>query len=283
MLQLETMNSPAAPSRLIAGNSGAFLADMRKRLHRRSRALVSFLDLRMETLIGGWLAVCALVIAAKLALAGHAIHSRVDALQMALPFVLAALAPLAGYLVAAGSFPRGLLSGLPEVQLCRYGSWKRLDPLGARQSPAFGPFGFMASLIVGILLNVPFRTFEFMLSIPAIPPHSPAWAQTMLATMTADVVVMNFFYMVAFVMALRAVPLFPRMMLFAWVADIAMQFVIARHVAAVPGLPSVVAAPLQNLLHGNIEKVLISAFVWLPYLILSERVNVTFRRRVRVV
>jgi hypothetical protein len=35
------------------------------------------------------------------------------------------------------------------------------------------------------------------------------------------------------------------------------------------------------LVHGNIAKVLISAFVWLPYLILSDRVNITYRQRVR--
>lgn len=276
------MNSPIALSRSLAGNSGTVFHDLQQGLHQRSRALVAFLDLRMETLIGGWLAVCALVIAAKLALAIPMIHGRGEAVQMALPFALAALAPLAGYVVATGSFPRSLLSGLPEVQLCRYGAWRRLTPLDARQSPAFGPFGFMASLILGILLNVPFRTFEFMLAMPMIPENAPAWAQTMLVTMTADVVVMNFFYMVAFVMALRAVPLFPRMMLFAWAADIVMQFIIAGRVAVLPDLPASVSIPLQNLLHGNIEKVLISAFVWLPYLILSDRVNVTFRRRVRV-
>jgi hypothetical protein len=42
-----------------------------------------------------------------------------------------------------------------------------------------------------------------------------------------------------------------------------------------------VAGALQSLLSGNIDKVMISAALWLPYLILSERVNVTFRHRVR--
>jgi hypothetical protein len=92
---------------------------------------------------------------------------------------------------------------------------------------------------------------------------------------------MNFFYMVCFVMALRAVPLFPRMLLFAWTADLALQFAIAQTVATTPGLPAQVAGALESLLHGNLQKVLVSAFVWLPYLILSDRVNVTFRQRVR--
>jgi len=44
--------------------------------------------------------------------------------------------------------------------------------------------------------------------------------------------------------------------------------------------PAAVAAALQHLLHGNVTKVLISATFWLPYLLLSERVNVTYRSRV---
>jgi hypothetical protein len=94
------------------------------------------------------------------------------------------------------------------------------------------------------------------------------------------VIVMSFFYMVCFVMALRSVPLFPRMLLFAWGLDILAQLFIAKTIAATPGVPAMVAQPLHGLLEGNITKVLISAFVWLPYLILSERVNVTYRGRV---
>ena len=38
-------------------------------------------------------------------------------------------------------------------------------------------------------------------------------------------------------------------------------------------------AALGSLLSGNVTKVLISAAIWLPYLILSERVNLTYRLR----
>ena len=101
----------------------------------------------------------------------------------------------------------------------------------------------------------------------------------MFAFMALDVVVTSFFYMVAFVMALRTIPLFPRMLLYAWLIDIMMQIVIARQVAAVGGVPDGVVAPLLALLEGNMTKVAISAVVWLPYLLLSERVNVTYRHR----
>ena len=90
----------------------------------------------------------------------------------------------------------------------------------------------------------------------------------MFAWMALDVVVTGFFYMVAFVMALRTVPLFPRMLLYAWMVDVLMQLVIARQIAAVGGVPDRVVEPLLALLEGNITKVLISAAIWLPYLLL---------------
>ena len=37
---------------------------------------------------------------------------------------------------------------------------------------------------------------------------------------------------------------------------------------------------LGTMLDGNVKKVLISAALWSPYLLLSRRVNVTFRSRV---
>jgi hypothetical protein len=250
-------------------------------LHRRSRALVAFLDVRMETLITAWIAVTVALGLLKVVLSPVSPPGFGEFTVMLLPYLLIAFAPIAGYRVAAGSFPRGLLSAQPAVRLCRYGAWRRLDPLAARQNAAFGPAGFMASLLVGILLNVPLRSLEFIMAVPAIAPAAPGWAQTLMIAMTIDVVVMNFFYMVCFVMALRSVPLFPRMLLFVWIADIALQFGIASTVGTVPGLPLPVADALQQLLHGNIQKVLVSAFVWLPYLIVSERVNVTFRQRMR--
>jgi hypothetical protein len=45
-------------------------------------------------------------------------------------------------------------------------------------------------------------------------------------------------------------------------------------------LPANVGESLGNLLTGNTKKVLISVALWLPYLLLSKRVNVTYRQRV---
>ena len=51
-------------------------------------------------------------------------------------------------------------------------------------------------------------------------------------------------------------------------------------VTAAPGLPAAVAGSLQGILGNNVEKTLISMALWLPYLLLSARVNVTYRQRV---
>ena len=54
----------------------------------------------------------------------------------------------------------------------------------------------------------------------------------------------------------------------------------AELVAGTPGLPPAVAGALHDLLDGNVKKVLISVALWLPYLLLSRRVNLTYRSRV---
>jgi len=253
------------------------------RLKRRTRALAAFFDVRMEQLITGWIVVMMLAGLAKVLTAPLPVRSWPALCAQLLPYLFVALSPVAGYRVAAGSFPRGLLSAQPFFRIARLGKWRPLDIVEARGNPAYGPAGFMASLLFGILLNVPVRTAEYLAAIPSVGANAVGWAQVLHLAMTADVIVMNFFYMVCFVMALRSVPLFPRMLLFAWAIDIGMQFMIADMVAGVRGLPGPVASSLLNLLHGNLDKVFISAAVWMPYLLLSERVNVTYRHRIREV
>jgi hypothetical protein len=247
----------------------------------RSRAIARFFELRMSAVAVAWLVIVGLAILPRLLFPLTPVAGLGGAIRLMTPYVLIALAPIAGYLVASGSFPRGLIAGQPQIRFAIYGRWRALGVIEARQNPAYGPAGFMASLLVGLLLNVVVRTFEFLLSMPAMGGSAPLWGDRLFGLMAADVVIMSFFYMVCFVMALRTVPLFPRMLLFAWCVDVAMQLVIAGAIMATPGVPAMVSAPLHGLLQGNITKVLISAFVWLPYLILSDRVNVTYRRRVR--
>ena len=138
----------------------------------------------------------------------------------------------------------------------------------------------MVSLLIGMLSNVPVRAAEYFAAMPAISGAVPPWLSTLHTLMTLDVVLFSSLYTIAFVAALRRVPLFPRLLGAIWLVDLAMQLTIAKFTAAQAGLPPVVASALHALLDGNVTKVLISVGVWLPYLLLSTRVNVTYRNRV---
>lgn len=233
----------------------------------------------MKVIMLVWLSVMGIAAGFKLVNAATPIDSLSHAAEIIVPYLLVILAPIAGYLVARGSFPQGGSTPQPVTRLSLYGRWRRVRNVDARRNPLFGPAGFMASLLIGMVLNVVVRTGEYMAAVPAMHSAAPDWGQALFLAMTADLVIMNFFYMACFAMALRTVPLFPRMLLFAWIMDAALQLGIARFVSATPP-PSQVAVALESLLAGNLHKVLISAALWLPYLILSTRVNVTYRSRV---
>jgi hypothetical protein len=245
----------------------------------RSRRLVRALLPRMETVIVAWLFLFGAAAAIRMALSLSPVENAADFAAIFLPYGLAALAPIAGYRLTMAAFPAGLLPAQAGFRLARVGRWLPLGALEARKHPAFGPAGFMASLLIGMLLNVPVRSFEFLLAVPAMNHHAPQWGTTLFHLMALDLIAMNFLYAVCFAMALRSVPLFPRMLAFTWFMDLFLQLSVARGVAASPDLPITVAAALQELLTGNVTKVLISAGIWLPYLLLSERVNVTYRSR----
>jgi hypothetical protein len=138
----------------------------------------------------------------------------------------------------------------------------------------------MVSLLVGMLLNIPIRALEYLAATPAMAGSVPAWLTVLRTMMTLDVVLMTSLYAVAFVAALRRAPAFPRLLASIWIMDLTLQGLTARMVAAEPGLPVRVAEALQGLLVGNVWKVLISIGIWLPYLLLSKRVNVTYRHRI---
>ncbi|WP_079639653.1 DUF2569 family protein [Sphingopyxis flava] len=233
----------------------------------------------MEILILFWMLLFGVAAALRFASSGAPSRVATDLVRMLLPYGLIALAPIAGYRIAMASIPASLLPARPRIRLAHFDRWRQLDPLGARAHPSFGPYGFMASLLVGLLLNVPMRSVEFLLAVPAVNQEAPVWATTIFQMMAFDVLVMNFLYAACFVMALRSMPLFPRMLLFAWAMDLLLQVVIAYRVAAAPDLPAPIAHSLGELLGGNVTKVLVSMLVWIPYLLLSERVNVTYRSR----
>lgn len=197
------------------------------------------------------------------------------------PYVVIAVAPALGWLLASRAYPHNAARRQPEVRMARFGSWRQLAPHKARRESDYGLAGFLVSLSAGLLLSMVLRLGQFAVAMPIVPDGSPDWAITLYQLMIADLAVLSFMYFVCFTMALRRAPLFPRMLLLTWFYDIISQMLIIDRMSANPAVPSSVLAPLQQLLGDNIEKVLISMAIWVPYLIFSKRVNLTFRHRVK--
>ncbi|MHA6334640.1 DUF2569 domain-containing protein [Qipengyuania sp. CAU 1752] len=248
-------------------------------LMRKSRALVAGLPGAVEAIVPWWLVLFLVAGLARMALSPAPPTNIVQFADVFLPYAVIALAPALALRLAFAAFPEKQAHKRLNFHLSAFGKWKKIPPSKARRDPDYGPFGFVASLLVGLLLTVPIRGFEFFLAVPAIHAGAPEWARVLFLAMAFEAAALSFLYVVCFVMALRTVPLFPRMLVAVWAIDICFQLGIAQVVAQQPGLPASVAAPLADLLTGNITKVLVSISVWLPYLLLSNRINLTYRLR----
>jgi hypothetical protein len=244
---------------------------------KRSAALLLTIDNRLDVILKYWLLIAGLSSTARIAVAPHS-------LPIAGPstigsYMLLVIAPFASTLLALRWFSGGHLHPQPVVRLARVGRWINVCRAAAERHPLYGTSGIMVSLIVGMMLNVPVRAAEYLAAMPPMPVQPPRWLSVLHFAMTLDVVVFTSLYMIAFVAALRRVPLFPRLLLAIWIGDLAMQVATAQMVSSTH-LPAAVATALHSLLIGNVKKVLISVALWLPYLILSTRVNVTYRHRI---
>ncbi len=255
-------------------------ADISSSLDRKSVAIVSALHLNHREIIAAWVFAMALFCGLRLSHTATPMQLNTIGLFSVLSYALIIAAPLFALWWASKTFAPGKIYSQPEIRLARYGQWRSLDCLQSREHRLFGSTGMMASLIVGMLLNVPLRSAEFLMAIPALGGSSPDWLTNIFAVMALDLVIMNSLYVIALIMAIRHVPWFPRFLVMIWAFDIGSQLIIASWVAAVPGLPLAVSTALSDLLTGNMQKVFISVVIWLPYLLLSDRVNVTYRGRV---
>ncbi|RST29701.1 DUF2569 domain-containing protein [Sphingomonas ginkgonis] len=254
------------------------LVQLRQRLQVRSTAMLATIEGGLDRLVIGWLLLAGLACALRLATSPIP-HGLVPPSSIS-PYLLLTVMPAASMLLALRWFRDGDRLEQPAFRLARVGRWTALSRTEARRHPLYGPSGVMVSLLVGMLLNVPVRALEFLAASPALTEPVPGWLSTLHFLMSLDAVLLTSLYAVAFVAALRGVPLFPRLLVAVWCVDLAMQLVVADGVMASGRVPADVAAALQGLLEGNIKKVLISAALWLPYLLLSRRVNVTYRHRV---
>lgn len=190
---------------------------------------------------------------------------------------LIAFAPLIGVRLARNAFPADRLYATPIFSL-RPARWQALDPLAARDHPAFGTGGLIAGLTLGLLLNILVRTGEFLAAVPALASVAGGWAFQLYALLAADCIFFNMLYAMTFVVAVRKNPCFPSLMAVIWMLDIAAQYAIALALGA-NDVPVQVGTAMSGFLTGNIQKTLISIALWMPYLMLSERVNVTYRSR----
>ena len=271
-------------SRVVRDRFDSIHAALSTYLLAESQRIARFLDRRITLLMGIWFALAALAGCFKIlhliAIAPKAV-TLASAVALIIPYALIALAPAAGYALVVRCFATGTIAAQPRLRLANVGSWRSVSPGEARQHQNFGMSGLLVSLVAGLLLNMVMRLGEYVLAMPAIPRAAPQWALAIFDAMTFDLIYLSFLYSVCIAMALRAAPLFPRMLAYTWLCDIIMQVAIARYTIGAGGLPGEVAAPLQFFLDANIKKVLISVVLWLPYLLVSNRVNVTFRQRVR--
>jgi hypothetical protein len=188
-------------------------------------------------------------------------------------------APVTAMLLAFRWFDEVEHGPQPTHRLAVVGRWRAVSTQEARRHKLYGTSGIMVSLMVGILLNIPVRAAEYLATMPAITGAAPEWLSVLHFWMTLDVVLISSLYAICFVAAFRRAPFFPRLLVLVWLVDITMQLLVAQGSVAA-GLPATVAEPLHDLLEKNITKVLISMGFWLPYMLLSTRVNVTYRHRV---
>jgi hypothetical protein len=251
---------------------------LKQRLHAKSAAILLTLEARLDRIILAWLGLAAA--ASAIRIAASPIHTPFPDFATIAPYLLLIFAPVVTMVLALRWFTAGERMPQPQLRLARLGSWQNLESNAARRHRLYGTTGIMVSLLLGILLNVPVRAVEYLAAMPALSGPVPAWLATLHTLMTADVVLLSSLYVVAFVAALRRVPHFPRLLVAIWLIDLSMQLLTAQMIAGAPGLPDKVGIALQSLLDGNAKKVLISVALWLPYLLLSTRVNVTYRHRI---
>ena len=247
--------------------------------HGTTRAAIG-LEANLVRMMFAWVIMLSAAAGLRLAFPVLPIVRAPDYLVAGLPYALIIAAPVMAIALALRWFPNGAMFSQPRLRLAQVGRWRDVDVSTARRDPLFGAGGFLFSLLVGILLNIPMRTLEFMSAVPAAGPGAPIWYGVLFGALLANLVLLSSLYAFAFVAALRAMPLFPRLMAAIWLVDLAMQFVVAYAVANTPGLPSPVARNLLTLLDGNVKTVVISVALWCPYLLLSRRVNLTYRLRV---
>ena len=203
------------------------LSSIGNHLHARSASLLLSIEGSLDRILQGWLLVAGLASAARIATTPTWAATN-GVLPVVTPYLILVLAPFASFVLALRWFRDGDRQPQPKTRLAIVGRWQSVTRLEARKDPLYGTTGIMVSLLIGMLLNVPVRAAEYMVAMPPVGSSGPAWLASLHFAMTFDVVLFTSLYAVAFVAALRRVPLFPRLLAAIWMADITMQLATAK-------------------------------------------------------
>src|SRR5256885_2734393 len=187
-----------------------------QRLTARSTALLLTLDNRLDRILQAWLLIAGLASAARIAVYPHDVPA--NASSAAASYLVLVVAPFASTLLALRWFKDGHRQPQPTTRLARIGRWHTVDGREAERHPLYGTSGIMVSLLLGMMLNVPVRAIEYLVAMPPLPSTAPEWLSTLHFAMTFDVALFGCLYMVAFVAALRPVPVVPLLVLDIWLS-----------------------------------------------------------------
>ena len=228
------------------------IGHINERMNAKSAALLLTIDRRLDVILKYWLLVASF--AAELRIITSLRSMPVASLSTVSSYVLVVLAPFASTLVALRWFSNGHLYSQPMTRLARVGRWRSLTFAEARVHPLYGTSGIMVSLLVGMMLNVPSARRNIWRPCRRCPRRRRIGCRCCTSSMTFDVVVFTSLYMIAFVAALRRVPLFPRLLLAIWLGDLPCSWSTAQMVACDRPVPQTSLTALQAVLTGNVKE-----------------------------
>lgn len=249
---------------------------------RRASTLLHQLATRRNGLVNLWCISGLLLVAIKLAVSPHAGGGILELAVMGLPSLVVLAAPVLAIWIAERTPPMPARTGPVQRASVPKILWRRATARERLMHRLRGPGYLIASLAIGTMLNVPVRLLEYLAIVPAIRPADPAWVHALVQMFTLDAAVLSFFYTYCFMLVLRSAPIFPRTLAIVWCLDALFQLAIASVLGGRADIPVDVRAALGELLVNNLHKTAISAVVWTPFLIVSPRINLLCRNRVRM-
>src|SRR5438309_589524 len=167
---------------------------LNEKLTARSAALLLTIDQRLHRIMQVWLLLAGLAAAARMASASHNIPVAVGSTYGS--YLLVVVAPVVSTLLALRWFADGDKQPQPNTRLAIVGRWRSISATDASRHALFGAGGIMASLLVGMMLNVPVGAAEYFASMPPLPVKAPGWLSALHFALTLNVVLFGSLYMI---------------------------------------------------------------------------------------